>query len=315
MAKITHDTTGIDPNKPTGFEPYEGPVPKPGVYWAEIQVCKTAVGKDSGNTYFKVLYRLGPNADPAKNECKGAPIWDNVVPGEHELSQARLAQLINSICGKPKAVFDVDDDTNEVKTVGGKKPVGTKVRLVVAREMYQGEPQARVSDVFPVPKGDTWGGGAAAAAEEPEEEIEEAEEAEEAEEVEVSAEEEARTAELAKKTLVALKKIAKEAGVEGVPASKEDAIAAILDVEFGEESEEEEAEEEETEEEESEEEEDESEARRAELAEMDRAGLKAALKESDPDFKVLKRHTDAELLEAIIAAEFEPDEDESEPPF
>lgn len=314
MAKITHDTTGIDPNKPTGFEPYEGPVPKPGVYWAEIQVCKTAVGKDSGNTYFKVLYRLGPNADPAKNECKGAPIWDNVVPGEHELSQARLAQLINSICGKPKAVFDVDDDTNEVKTVGGKKPVGTKVRLVVAREMYQGEPQARVSDVFPVPKGDTWGGGAVAAAE-PEEEVEEEETEEAEEEIELSEEEEARSAELSKKTLPALKKIAKDAGIEEVFKTKEEAVAAILDAEFGEGEEEEEEEEEEVEEEAEEEEEDESEARRAELAGLDRAGLKAALKEADPDFKVLKRHSDADLLEAIIAAEFEPAEDDSEPPF
>ena len=44
--------------------------------------------------------------------------------------------------------------------------------------------------------------------------------------------------------------------------------------------------------------------RQTELEEMDRAALKAELKQADPTFKVFKKHSDDELRDAILAAEF-----------
>lgn len=311
MAKLVYDTTGVDPNKPTGFEPYEGPVPKPGVYWGEIMVMRTAEGKDSGNTYLKVMYKLGPNEDPEKNKCAGAPIWDNVVPGEHELQQARLAQLLNAVCGKPKAIVLTDDNTNEVKTIGGKKPVGTRVKLVLQRESYQDQPQARVSDVFPLPKDVKWPTGPVDSSDE---ELEE-------EDVEEEAEEdgdafEARKEELEGMTLVKLKLEAKKVEGAKTTGKASDIINSILDIEYPpvEEDEEEESEEVEEDEEAEEEVEDEDPAaeRREELSSKTRTQLKVLVKKADPDFKVTTKTTDDEIREAIIAAEFPDAEEEAE---
>jgi hypothetical protein len=104
-------------------------------------------------------------------------------------------------------------------------------------------------------------------------------------------------------------------------------IEAILDAEFpedgaaalddedepedepeDEEAEEEEAEDEEEEEEEEEEEDDGQAERAEELSGFNRVALKKVLAEVDPSFRVLKKHSDDDLRDAILAAEFGEDE-------
>lgn len=277
MAKMTFDTTGVDASSTTGFPPYEGEVPRPGTYYAEIRSCRIAVGKSSGNPYIKVLYVLaGDDKNPKKNAFKGAPIFDNVVPGDHEIQQTRLAQFLKAVSGKQKAVIDHDEveDGGKVNKVGGKEPVGTKVKIVVQADSYNGERTARVSDVFPLAKGEKFPTGVDPV--EDEDEVAEEDETEEVETEEVEEDEDA------------------------------------------EEDDEDESSEEEEDEAEEEAEDGAYEERVAELAALNRTELKAALKAANPDFKVLKKHTDDDLREAVLAAEFEAEEDEggdSEPPF
>lgn len=280
MVKMNFDTSDVDLSTRTTFAPYEGDVPRPGTYNAEIRSVRLVESK-AGNTYFKVLYVLGHDEAAKKDAVFGCPIFDNVVPGNHEVQKERLAAFLKAVCGKQKAVVDADDldDGGKVNKIGGKEPVGVKVRLVVVRDTYNGEPQAKVADVVPWPKGGKWlteGPG------EPEAE----EDAEDAAEPIVDDEED---------------------------AAEEEAEETADD--------EEEAEDDDEEEEEDDEEEDDGgyEARVAELADLDRAALKAALKEADSEFKVLKKHSDDDLRAAILAAEFEADEEgeegEDEPPF
>jgi hypothetical protein len=73
-------------------------------------------------------------------------------------------------------------------------------------------------------------------------------------------------------------------------------------------------EEEEEEEEGEEEDTEEFDNRMAELKELSRVELKKVLKTADPEFKVLKKHSDEELVDAILDVEF-PVEDDEEPPF
>lgn len=157
MVQMKVDATGVDPTKSSGFEPYEGPVPKPGVYAAVIQSVRIRISQ-AGNPYFNVLYVLDNQETAEKQACKGAPVFDKVVPGESDIQKERLGKFIHTVCNKVKANVDHDEvtDGGKVNKIGGKDPVGTKVRLVVAREMYNGEAQAKVTDVFQWPKDKDW---------------------------------------------------------------------------------------------------------------------------------------------------------------
>lgn len=268
--KIDLKGSGVDVNKSSGFEPYEGPLPRPGVYAAVIRSCRVRVSQ-AGNMYFNVLFEFADQMDGAKQEFKGYPLWDMITPGESDIQKERTGKFLHTISGKdPSKVniainHDEVTDGGQVKSIGGKDPVGTKCRVVVGRSSRNGEATCELRDLFPWPKDTPWPEGAVASDDDEEIEDEEIEE-EEAEEPE-------------------------------------------------EEEEVEEAEEEEEEEEE----ESEYDARVAELNALDRTALKNILKsDHDSDFKVLKRHTDDDLREAILAIEFVSDEDEEgddEPPF
>ena len=274
MVQLKLDSTGIDPTQSNGFEPYEGPLPRPGAYAAVIRSCKIRVSQ-AGNPYINVLLEFANQVTPEKQVFKAFPLWDKIVPGDSDIQKERVGKFLYAVCGKVKANIEHEEiaDGGTVKKVGGKDPIGTRCRVVVRRGSYNGEPQAELADLFPWPKDQEWPEEAPDGSEVEDEEIEdeEAEEADEPDEDEEESDEE-------------------ESEDEAEDDEEED------DGEF--------------------------EARQAELAGMDRTALKTALKAVDPEFRVLKRHTDDELREAILDVEFpvdseEDDEEEGddEPPF
>lgn len=192
----------------SGFEIYDGPTPKPGIYTAKIKVMRVKMSK-AGNAYFSILTEFCDDSSADKAETVGFPLWVNITPGDAEVQQIRTAQLFRAICGKkgPNVTHEELDDGGKVLKVGGKDPLGTEVRVEVKREVYEGESRAVAQSILP-----------SKAKKEEAEEIEEVEEEEvEVEEVEEETEEEAEAiaySVASKKSLPALKKIAKEAGYE-----------------------------------------------------------------------------------------------------
>lgn len=268
MVTMKVDSTGIDPNKSSGFEPYEGPLPRPGTYAAVIRNCRIRVSQ-AGNPYFNVMFEFADQQTPEKQAFKGYPLWDKIVPGESDIQKERVGKFMHAICGKVSGNVTHDEiaDGGKVSKVGGKDPIGTKCKVVVTRGSYNGEPIIELRDLFAWPKDVEWPEGPADE-DDSDVEVEEEEEDADTEEPEEDAEEE-----------------------------------------------EEESDEVEEEEEVEEDEEDNSEfdARVAELGEMDRTNLKKTIKALDSDFKVLTKHSDEDLRNAILGLEFDLGDDE--PPF
>jgi len=204
------------------------------------------------------------------------------------------------------------------------------VNVDVQLKMYEGERRPEVGGIYKYKEIDAPTGVGRAAILDDEEEEDESDlmESEEAEGEEAD-EYDARAEELAGLGIPALKKIAKELEV-GVSGTKDKLVERILEAEFAEEDEAEDEEEpedadeaeeaeddepeddeEEEADDEEEEEDDEDEAakaeRVAELADFDRAALKKVLKEIASDFTVLKRHSDDDLRDKIVAVEFDED--------
>lgn len=271
MAKMTFDTTGVEARR-TGFEPYEGPMPKPGVYNATLKQARMRISQ-AGNPYFNLMWELGPDANKAeKNAFIGCPVWQRVVPGEAEIQQIRVAQLLIAVCGKQKAnvVHDEVQDGGKISKIGGKDPVGTHAKLVISRRTYNDEIQPEVDDILPWPKDEEFPTGPAEAADADEDEEEETESEDSDEE------------------------------------DEEDE-----DAEDDEESEDEDDDEDEEEEEEDDDEDDAAyNARKSELEAMDRAALKKVAKSLE--IRVLKSMDEEDLREAILESEFPGDDDEEE---
>lgn len=128
---------GVGKNVSTdsGFAPYEGPLPKPGVIYPVVQKSATIrlTGENSqapGTAYISTLWEI------ESGECKGFTTWHRLVPGAHEVQQTRIAQYMQAMCGKNEAdiVHDDVEDGGKVKTVGGRKPEGLKAGMTFQRK-------------------------------------------------------------------------------------------------------------------------------------------------------------------------------------
>lgn len=299
----------------TGFEAYDGPTPKGrGIYRAILKQCDLKEYKTGAQGY-RLLFELDAAKGDPKDHAKydGFPIWMNLVFGDHESMIARESNFYNALGVKdePDVVFDSGELTDgvKVKTIGGKNPLGVVVNLDIKQSKYEGEERPEVDGVFKhsgkgEPKPDF------VVADEPDEDEDEADEEE------VSYDD--REAELKSLTIADLRHIAEsdyDLDVKGL--KKADLVEAILDEEFGvdgvdesEEDEEDEDEEEddveiddEEEDDEDEEEDEDDDDRAAELGALDRAALKAIIKEHDANFRVLKSMTDEDLVSAILEIE------------
>ncbi len=322
----------------TGFEAYDGPIPdKRGFYRAKITSLKW--GKNSGGSYG---FTLVANLEAAPGDPKGHAQYDGMPMFSHSIitetsdgsplkegSINNLSNLYAALGAKddPDVIVapgDPDENKVDVTKVGTVNPIGRIINIDLGFETYNGERRPTVSGVFPFKEEAGKTPRKATAVVEDEEPEDEAED--ESDLTEDDEEFAAREEELTAMTLAKIKGVAKELGVTG--KNKAELIEAILDAEFPEdgaaalddedepedepeddEAEEEEAEDEEEDDEEEEDEEDDGQAERAEeLSSFNRVALKKVLAEVDPSFRVLKKHSDDDLRDAILAAEFGEDE-------
>jgi len=252
--RLNVDTSGVEIRQ-TGYDTYDGPTLKPGTYNAQIVKANFRKTK-AGATAINFVLRIGHDARPQKDQFAGATIFHEVYPeSPAELTQIRVGQVTQAISGKQKAVVDGDEPESggSIKKIGGKDPVGTKVKILVNMgKNLDGESVPQVNDVFPWPKGEKWLEEAAdsTSTAAPEAELEDdtdaeveddTEELEDDEPVEDDDAFETRQAELAAMDRNQLKKIlgeVKKAG--GLPADfkltiktpDEALVTAILDYEF-----------------------------------------------------------------------------------
>lgn len=119
----------------SGFTPYEGPLPKPGVIYPVVQKSATIrlTGENSktpGTAYINTMWEV------ESGECKGYTVWHRLIPGEHEIQQTRIAQYMQAVCGKNMGdvVHEDLDDGGKVKTIGGRKPEGVKAGMTFQRK-------------------------------------------------------------------------------------------------------------------------------------------------------------------------------------
>ena len=326
----------------TGFEPYDGPEPtRNGFYRGVIKVMKHGMNNSKSEGFAITLELEAAAGDPKGHaQFDGYPMFSRSIitssadgSALKEGAQRNLDNLLAALgtSDEPEVVLeDSDEDKVNVLKIGGKKVVGAVVNVDVQLKMYEGERRPEVGGIYKYKEIDAPTGVGRAAILDDEEEEDESDlmESEEAEGEEAD-EYDARAEELAGLGIPALKKIAKELEV-GVSGTKDKLVERILEAEFAEEDEAEDEEEpedadeaeeaeddepeddeEEEADDEEEEEDDEDEAakaeRVAELADFDRAALKKVLKEIASDFTVLKRHSDDDLRDKIVAVEFDED--------
>jgi len=311
----------------TGFEAYDGPEPnKRGVYRSRIVQFNYKQFR-SGATGYAILLELEAQKGDPKGHAQydGYPIWTNIVFGDKEAMITREENL-NAALGvkdEPNVVFEDGNIESgvKVKTIGGKNPIGAIVNADIKMGSFEGNPRPEVDSIFKVREIDSKVSKAVVSEEEPEEEDEEGSD-------EMSYDD--RLTELKSSSIGDLRRIAEEDyDLEIKGLKKVDLVQAILDEEFppedeeddeepedeAEDEEDDEAEDDEDDDDEEDDEEDERAEREAELSELTRIQLKSALRKVDPDFTVKKSHTEQNLVQAILDAEFGPEDEDEETPF
>lgn len=288
----------------TGFGVYEGPEPRNGVYNAEIRSMRMKESK-AGNLYFNMLLEFKDN-EGEKEVFNGYPLWHMLTPGDSELQQTRVVQLINAVTGRREASVDYNpldakEDTGKVNKIGGKDPIGTKVKITVQRERDNRNAedyQIRVTDIFPRKSGPA----TPTLLEVDVEEIEEItdEDAVDPDGIDL---EEIRE-ELEGLTLVKLKAYAKEnteLGVADLKGLKAPEVVELILAQF---SSDEDAEEQE------EASEDEGDELREEVAGLSLADLKKRAKANGATLKDLKGLSQEQIVDLVISQESSEDGDE-----
>jgi hypothetical protein len=296
----------------TGFEPYDGPEPTPGFRRAVIKSAKV-VESANGRPGFLVTAELEAKKGSQDAKFDGYPaftrIWLGTEDSAPEALLAREAAFYRAVTGK-KNLADVDvvhedsDGGGKITKINGVNPVGKAVLVELQYETYNGERRISSDGIYPAKADDV--DADETESDEPEEEPDEDEDLLESddEEIEIPSE-----TELKKMPIADLRNLAEDLGVDTDEVKrKSDLIAAILE-DPDEESDDEDEEEDEAELEDAEEDEEEEEDEDDGLDALDRTQLKALLKAEAADFKVLKRHTDEDLVAALR------DVRASEPPF
>ncbi len=119
----------------SGFTPYEGPLPKPGVIYPVVQKSATVRltgenSKNPGTEYINSMWEV------ESGECKGFTVWHRLIPGEHEIQQTRIAQYMQAVCGKNSGdvVHESVEDGGKITRIGGRKPEGVKAGMTFQRK-------------------------------------------------------------------------------------------------------------------------------------------------------------------------------------
>lgn len=141
----------------SGFGPYEGPLPKPGTAYEVVlkQASFKLTGdkaKTPGVQYVKTLWEI------TEGECKGYGAWYNLVPGEHEIQEIRIAQFMQAACGQNSAPFVHEplEAGGKISKIGGKSIDGVKARMTFRRVADRNDPStmvAETADIIPLKGG------------------------------------------------------------------------------------------------------------------------------------------------------------------
>lgn len=257
MGKLTRK---VDPSAKSGFEPYDGPDPKPGMYRAEIvKVAIRAAG--TGTLGYNILVNFKAVKDEHK-KYDGFSTFVTLWMGDKENMIARESAFYKAITGKNyKNVADVnvvyegseeDFDTPagaEVKKIDGVSPKGkiVKVNMQIEKGGDKGdgsgekyEDRLRGNDIYPTNESAEAVKTPVAEPEEDEAEDDVYDDAEddagdaEVTDADLEAEIEERRKELRSRAygLPKLREAAKAAGIETKGMDKTALVEAILEWEF-----------------------------------------------------------------------------------
>lgn len=296
------------------FAVYAGDDPRPGGYRAILKQVK--IGKSSGdNLMFKPILELKASAGSDKAKFDGYPVFPNIVCTDNESNKQREQAFYLAVGASKDPAISCDVDPSKFKPGDGQtakvlkidkvKPEGIVVNVKLRYEQdnrpeFAGQQQLKCDMIFASRDGT----GVSTDEEDAESDSIEDDVEEDGEEVELYEEDD-----LLKLALPALRKIlVEEFGEPKDDAAKikskkalVDAILAAQDEEGEDDDEEdEEDEEDEDQEEDDEDDEDPEQALREQFADLDRNGLKAAIKKRQGDVKFKTSQTDEDLLEILV---------------
>lgn len=300
----------------SAFSVYDGDDPRPGVYRGvvkQLALQKASTGAIMVYHVIELLAKDGSN----KAQYDGYAAIGRIVFGDSDMQQEREQALFRAIAGKDDvdiaydSAFDKfkdgDKQRAKIEKIGGVNPIG---KIVLVRITSNDNPDysgMQTDGIYPARNED--GNGTADVPQDPDEDIDvDVDDEDGDEEIEDYTEEELTAKSLAALRTILVDEFEMDAKEAALLKQKAKLVSAILEAQSAldedeDEEEDEEVEEEELDEDEDEEEEDEDDpevAIRAELAELDRAGLKARLKKLAPAAKVTTKMTDDDIRELIV---------------
>lgn len=140
--------TDVDQAADNEFVPYDGPLPRKGVYVGTVRICRVAESS-AGNSMIKIMAVVdGKASGPDKRQYDGAPLWGQAVDTPQTAFQIKSLMAAFGLRGRDFASAVADEDDNIVK-FGRFVPVGASVRFAVKTEYYNDELTAKIDRFLP----------------------------------------------------------------------------------------------------------------------------------------------------------------------
>lgn len=151
MPKLKRKTSHVADR--TGFEIYDGPEPRPGMYPAVIKQCKITKS-DAGNMMYNIVTELDTEGVEGKEQYNGWPGFPRIVMTDKEGNIVREKAFYRAVCGNedPEIVYNdlkASEGAGKVTKIGGINPIGISCRVQVKAETYEGERRMVVDTVYP----------------------------------------------------------------------------------------------------------------------------------------------------------------------
>lgn len=250
MPKLKRSVKGA-PDK-TGFESYDGPEPRPGVYRGRVKAASVREAS-TGTIGFNVLVELEARKGDKENaRYDGYPAWVRLWLTDKEGNLAREKQFYRALGIKtddPDTIHDEIDDGGKIKTIGRINPINKIVKVDIKSELYEGDRRLSPDAIYPVDPAKE-----SAAEDEPEDDdidddddIDEDEDFDDDDVEEDEDEADDDMPDYSSMKLPELKKLAKDAGIDSKGKSAKALAAALTEAWEAEDEDEEEPEDEEPE--------------------------------------------------------------------
>ena len=234
MPKLKRKTSQVPES---GFSVYAGDEPRVGVYRGKVKAVR--MKKSAANNYYYNALVEFANNDGSKAQYDGYPAWCMVTMTDQEANQRREKNFYRAIgvSEDPEVDFNEPDakkDAGLIRKIGSKtiaQILGTEVlvEMRMRTDNRDGSSQIQADSLYPATAKAT---PPAEPDEDPdEEELDEVEEDEDEVEEDEVEEDEDRRAELEAMTLPALRRVAKDLGIDPAGIKKDDLIDSITDAE------------------------------------------------------------------------------------